>query len=613
MASNAANNLKIAVGDVLAPAIGQLADLGTKAFQWAADFVEDYPGVVYAITGIVTALGTLLAAFTAFTIIQKLIPLIQAFGVALNSSLGLIGLVGAAVVGLVVAIGSFIASINGADEHTRAFTESLKESKEAYEELTASMEAERKSTQGLKDALKELLEVEDKTATQKEAILELVEQLNEAVPDLGLAYDAASDSINMTTESLDNLISKAAEQEEYEAQVARLTELYTEQAEANARLKEAQDALTEAQEAGSGGTRKLQNNVNELTEAVNILDAEIAELEETTREYGERQAEIAAKTSEMESRVNSLITQITELQTAYNEAYLAAYESISEQLGLFKELDGSAKTSIENLINTLDGQIEYMNTYAENIQKAMELGVDQGLIQKLSDGSEESAQILAAIVQGGEEDIKALNEKLAKVEEGKQNFSEVVAEMETEFDEKMSKLVSDLDDAIAEMDVADDAYRIGADNIQGLINGAASKRQELINTYTSMASAALAAYKDVMSQMSPSRKMFEAGAFDFQGLIEGAKSKEAEIKETYGNIARAALEAVERAKPPTYDEPSQIAQQERQTAAIIKALSAEKEKGGDIYVNITSPEPMDERTAAREFKKAQRDLFLELG
>ena len=70
------------------------------------------------------------------------------------------------------------------------------------------------------------------------------------------------------------------------------------------------------------------------------------------------------------------------LQAAYEESYNAAMESIDGQLGLFNELDGSAKTSIDNLIGTLQGQVSYMETYAANIQKAMELGVDEGLIKK---------------------------------------------------------------------------------------------------------------------------------------------------------------------------------------------------------------------------------------
>ena len=50
-------------------------------------------------------------------------------------------------------------------------------------------------------ALKRLLEVENKTAAQKDAISKKVAELNEAVPTLGLAYDSVTDSINLTGEA----------------------------------------------------------------------------------------------------------------------------------------------------------------------------------------------------------------------------------------------------------------------------------------------------------------------------------------------------------------------------------------------------------------------------
>lgn len=605
-------NLKIAIGTELNPALETVYDAGSDAFSWATDFVTENPWVVKALTAITVGIATLTVGLTLAASATHIAAAAQAVLNAVMSA-NPVFLIAAGVTALVAALGAFILSMGSADKETKAFTESLEKSKEAYDELSEGMKSEQKSTAALKDALKDLLEVEDKSEAQKQAILEMVGQLNEAVPELGLAYDGTTDSINMTADALENLVEKAAAQEEYEAQVARLSELYSEQAEASARLKEAEDALNEAKETGSGNTRTLQNNVDALKESYDSLGVEIEELEAASYEYGEKQAQIAAQTAEMEGRVNSLITEITNLQAAYDASYKSAYDSISQQLGLFTELDGTAKTSIENLISTLDGQIAYMDTYAENIKKAMELGVDEGLVKKLSDGSEESAQILAAIVEGGEEDIALLNEKLAQVEEGKENFSETVAEMETDFNAKMTQLVSDLDAAIAEMDVADDAYLIGSDNIQGLINGAASKRQELVATYTEMAQAALAAYKAVMAQMSPSKKMIEAGKYDWDGLIIAAKQKEAEVKATYGNMARAALDAVEQATPPTFEEPSAVAQQDRQTAELVKALSSDKDgKRGDINVTINSPEALDERTAAREFKKAQRDLSLDV-
>jgi DNA repair exonuclease SbcCD ATPase subunit len=248
-----------------------------------------------------------------------------------------------------------------------------------------------------------------------------------------------------------------------------------------------------------------------------------------------------ASTTSMEERVKSLTTQMTTLAAQYDAAKEKAYNSINQQLGLFNELDGTAKTSIDNLIKTLSGQVDYMTTYNENIKKAMEIGVDEGLVKKLSDGSEQSAQILAAIVADGGKKIPMLNEEFKKVEEGKEAFSKTVAEMETDFKEQMTALTVDLNNAIGEMNVKTQTYVIGVDNIQGLILGAESQKQALADKYTSLATAALTAYKAVMNQASPSKTMAEVGKFDFEGLIAGAESMRKAVGETYKSIAREAI------------------------------------------------------------------------
>ena len=47
----------------------------------------------------------------------------------------------------------------------------------------------------------------------------------------------------------------------------------------------------------------------------------------------------------MTSTVNGLISEMEALQTAYEESHAKAVESIEGQLGLFNDLDGTAKTS----------------------------------------------------------------------------------------------------------------------------------------------------------------------------------------------------------------------------------------------------------------------------
>lgn len=595
----AAENLKIAVGDQLNPSLERLYDVGTDAFTWAADFANEHPAVVKAVAAVVVGLGTLAAGVTAVVAATAALDVIMAANP--------IGLIAAATVAAVAAVGAFAFMMTSASEETKAFTESLQETKAAYEELSETMEAEQESTAASAAALEELLAVEEKSAAQKAAISEIVNQLNESVPGLNLAYDEERDALEgLTAAEVTAMVEKAAAQEEYEAQVARLSELYTEQSEISARLEEAQEALNTAQETGSGNTRELKNDIDALTAAQEENAAQIAELEEASREYGEKQAEAAAKTQEMTSRVEDITAKMETLQAAYEESYNAAMESIDGQLGLFNELDGSAKTSIDNLIGTLQGQVSYMETYAANIQKAMELGVDEGLIKKLSDGSEESAQILAAIVEGGEEDIAALNEQLAKVEEGKEAFSETVAEMETDFSDQMEELVRDLDDAIQDMDLSDDAYQIGENNMQGLIDGTASKKAELVRKYAEMGRAALAAYKKEVEQASPSKKFNEAGRFDIQGIIKGAEAEKANLAETYADAGRTALSAMEKSLPSSVEEPPTSAAINRQTAAIVAAVRGQDGgTPGGIAIYVDKLEVRDDQ----DVERVARELY----
>lgn len=579
--TTAAENLKIAIGTQLNPALEKLYDTGADAFSWATDFVNENPWIVSALVAVGSGIATLTVGITLAANAANIASIATA---ALNAVMAAnpAFLVAAGVTALVAAIATFVLTLDDADEETRAFTESLQETKTAYEELSATMAEEQATTAATADSLKSLLEVEEKSAAQKAAIAEMVAQLNEDVPNLGLAYDAASDSINMTTEALDALVEHAAAQEEYEAQVARLSELYTEQAEITARLEEAQAALAEAQETGSGNTRTLQNNIDELTASLEDNQAQIAALEEESAEFGEWQEKSAQATQEMQSTVSGLISEMEALQTAYEDSHAKAVESIEGQLGLFNELDGSAKTSIDNLIETLKGQVSYMETYAANIQKAMELGVDEGLVKKLSDGSEESAQILAAIVAGGEDEIAALNEQLAKVEEGKNAFGDVVAEMETDFSEKMKNIEDRVLEAVDNLDVSAEAEVAGAYTIQGYIDGAESMRSSLVSKFKSLANAANYAYSSTLDEHSPSKVFFKHGQNTVLGAIEGVEAEKDSFERVYTSLAESAIRAYERGQPKG-TEAEAVAAQQKQTAALVAAAAGKQDGGAPVY------------------------------
>ena len=139
MAANAANNLKIAVGDQLTPALGMLAGAGAGAFSWAAEFINENPILVSAITGVVAAMGVMAAGFTAFAAKAALATIATtAWGAALMATP-----IGPVAAGIGLVVGAFTAVAAAADrakDSNEELRESLENSQAAYEESLAAVQ-----------------------------------------------------------------------------------------------------------------------------------------------------------------------------------------------------------------------------------------------------------------------------------------------------------------------------------------------------------------------------------------------------------------------------------------------------------------------------------------
>ncbi len=464
LAKNAFDQLKVAVGDALAPALRNLADAGADAFSWAADLIEDNPWIVQALAGIaggLTALGVAVAGVTAYT--KVLLPLWQTFSSVLGAaSLGPVAL---AIAGIGTALALLATSAEEADTRVKDHLETVEKSAGAYQELSSGIDTENDSILRMVDRLKELTAAEGGNAESKGEILALVDSLNEAIPDLNLAYDEQAETLNMTAEALERLAEAQYADSKREAALERYNELYRENAEGAALLEEAETKLAEAKERlaevdasylyasvvvgkeisnASLAVLECQEQVEALTAAQEANNAEMASLSATYGAFRENLGmTIEATGSLTEGTIlaaDSVVGKMTELQEAYQEAYTSIYDTMTQQIGLFEQVDATATQTVEDMIGALDSQLEFMAEYAANLQEAMRLGVDEGLIKELSDGSIESAKILAAIVEDGGENITELNDKLRAVQDGRIDFADELAKLQTGFNEKSSEI-----------------------------------------------------------------------------------------------------------------------------------------------------------------------------
>jgi hypothetical protein len=222
-------------------------------------------GVTTAITAYKTAAA---AGATATT----------ALGAAMNATP--VGLIATAIALLGSAIiGSLVASAVKGKDAVESLISTIDENRKAAEEATKAIENEADRTIGLMTALENLAGKEEKTATDKATILQIVNELNEAVPELSLAYDEQADSLNMTSEAMKEFAKNMAEVALQKQYIERLSEAYSE----NARLTKEWEAASARQKELLGTvsteTRLLGHVVTNLGNAVSESEAEIAALE----------------------------------------------------------------------------------------------------------------------------------------------------------------------------------------------------------------------------------------------------------------------------------------------------------------------------------------------
>lgn len=319
---------------VITPIIGKLNELiqtfgdldeGTqKAVVQTGLFLAALGPMLKVTGGITTAvkagitvyqtLRTVMAANTAATTAAT------AAQTGLNAAMAAnpVGLLVTAIGTLLAVLGSFAVSAALTAESTDTLASSINEARQAYEDTRAELQESQASTLSMVDALARLAEEEHKTSAEKAAMLELVEQLNEAVPSLSLAYDAQTDSLNLTAEAIRSLAEAEYARQEQEAAVERLSEAYQEQISIANELEAAEEALQEAREryaefdgvetrnlreetsftAAQGALIAAQGQYDRLTAAQEQNAAEIARLEQ---EYGKYNATAAQTTQALEN------------------------------------------------------------------------------------------------------------------------------------------------------------------------------------------------------------------------------------------------------------------------------------------------------------------------
>ena len=154
----------------------------------------------------------------------------------------------------------------------------------------------------------------------------------------------------------------------------------------------------------------------------------------------------AQNLSEVALAAEATAINVQQLQLEYDAAMDSARQSIDAQIGLFDELSIKSETSASKIIKNWQSQQKAFTSYSDNLKKAVDIGLDEALVQQLSNGSAESMAILDALVNDTDVNVDEINSAFQKVEESRDTVSAVMADVQTDMSNRLQEMKSDIED-----------------------------------------------------------------------------------------------------------------------------------------------------------------------
>lgn len=406
---------------------------------------------------------------------------------------------------------------------------------DAYNSSTSSIKDQELGTLALTQRLGELASQNSQTTASYTEMKAIIDQLNADVPGLGLTYDGVTESVEETVEAIKKAAKAQADSEYKAEQQQTYVDLLKEQSSLEQQIAEAEANLdAERQRRGmyqddvTGDWVKgiwtedspwiaWTSDIDEYKKSLEELQAAYDENQQTLSDIEGEWRGVAQAVEDAQNQTvtydeavsmatSSAQSALDELTAAYDKAYQSARESIEGQIGLFDTMKTSSELSVSDMEKAMQSQTDYLNLYSENLKKAAEYGLDDGLIKSLSDGSEESAGYINAIIQnieklGGSTEgmpaaaskfVDEFNSKFEETTKAKDAFADSVAKMETDFDEKMGEIEQTMVGTVEKMEMTDEAAAAAKATIEAYCNAIRSMTGEAGSAAQAVANAAAA-------------------------------------------------------------------------------------------------------------------------
>lgn len=303
-------------------------------------------------TAVATALQTAFAtsAAAAYTPIYALVAVIGAVAggfAAYNLAVG----------NTAEPTSEFIDDSNELIEKANETSEALHNLGTTREESMVDIDGEIAGIRDLADQIFKLGNKTDKTAEEKELLLQMIDKINEKMPDLELSYDDASDSISLTKD-----------------EVYKLIDAFEEQMKTQALMDLTQDAIKERTKAEMELNRVLEQRKKNQAE-IDRLDDQIRDAELA---LGDAYAISTAEGYKAEDQIMQLKRDRDELVETNNtlgaseDTYRESIANANEEIQFCKDSVNNLATSMDDAGTSAEESGEKIKTSASEANEAVE-------------------------------------------------------------------------------------------------------------------------------------------------------------------------------------------------------------------------------------------------
>ena len=492
---NSTDNLEIAVGEALAPAILKLADSGQSVIEGVTKFVEANPNLVEAlgvvagsVAAITTAIAGAKAAYKALDFLGMAGPLKTISEAAAGA--------GGGIAGLTSALGAIAIPAAAAASALLGVVTVIERIKET--ETTGFI--------GEGHTLEEYADNVEKYREELDKLKEEYDNLKLYGGDLTMAQDA----LDMATISLQHAT------EEYEAAQEAANQAVEEGSQVT-------EAHTAAQEAAAAAAEDISIALVDIAEAYQESYEEARKsLDGQIKLFDDFSAEVAAETDTASEMLQ---------HWAQQTANLAMYTENLEKAAAYGLDDG--------LVRSLaDGSTESAGYLYTIIQE----------IEKCANGT-------GTLGTSAEEAVSKFNASFQKTEEAKDNLAETMTAINTGLADslaEMERMASDVNfdgfwDAVdnAFSTVGVDFEEIGLNMGTGLKQGINSSSADVEAAAKDLSSAAENAAKEQAQEHSPSRVFEEIGANMDEGMRLGIENNSEPVVSTVRNMGERVIRVME--------------------------------------------------------------------